>query len=372
MTFKSTMVLSLIVRATTLHLQPPGPVIPGHTLNVTWTSSPGDPSQFNLGINCKNIPQSIPIQSSIHTDSQSFSFIVPDKVSSFFPPSVKCFLSATSSNSTRKLLDSVPLTLPGQRPPTAVQATSPDTSTPQTTDTNPEPSSMPGPESNNSSSTSTATSSPPSGFDPNSLESSSTPQKSSDLSTKMKLPAPASASSKSLAQLPSILSTTMATESPMGNSTSTSDTVSKRPTGAIVGGVFGGVFGLVVVAAIVFFFRRKRRNSPDPHLLWTMRDTNMSPSPSLKEEWWAKTAVDETTEQTEKARWDAGTTSHLPNYGYDNTGGWQNRNFSTSTRRNKEEEFELEQERRRKEIYGRMRRVLDNGPGGFDSNVLHN
>ncbi|KAH0584525.1 hypothetical protein H2248_010059 [Termitomyces sp. 'cryptogamus'] len=60
--------------------------------------------------------------------------------------------------------------------------------------------------------------------------------------------------------------------------------ISKRHIGPIVGGVLGGVFGIVMIAGTMFFCcRRKRQNRSDLNLWRARRDSNMSPSPSLKE-----------------------------------------------------------------------------------------
>ncbi|KAG6884561.1 hypothetical protein C0993_010071 [Termitomyces sp. T159_Od127] len=138
----------------------------------------------------------------------------------------------------------------------------------------------------------------------------------------------------------------------------------EQPIGAIVGGVLGGVFSLAVIVAAILYCRRKRRSSSD--LLWTTRENNASPSPSLEEDWDSKAAMHEDI---------SGTTSAPPNYDYHDAIGRQDTNMTENKNwtsgKTKEEEFESEQERRREEIYERMRRVLDNDSNTLDSNTLH-
>ncbi|KAG6860737.1 hypothetical protein C0995_008093 [Termitomyces sp. Mi166 len=119
----------------------------------------------------------------------------------------------------------------------------------------------------------------------------------------------------------------MVSASPKSNSISTPNNHGKRSIGAVVGGVLGGVLGLAVIVATIFFFRRKRQNPPDLDLLGDTRDTNVSPSPSLREEWSARidAAMDEAARQTERVRSRAASrTPHTSTYeGYRDTSGWQ-------------------------------------------------
>ncbi|KAG6860738.1 hypothetical protein C0995_008094 [Termitomyces sp. Mi166 len=99
----------------------------------------------------------------------------------------------------------------------------------------------------------------------------------------------------------------------------------KRPIGAIVGGVVGGLFCLAVAGVTIFFCRRKRRNPSNLDLLRATRDINVSPSPSLKDEWLARmdAAMNEAAKQTEGVRYRSRGPPHIPNGGYHDTSGWQ-------------------------------------------------
>ncbi|KAG6894946.1 hypothetical protein C0992_003816, partial [Termitomyces sp. T32_za158] len=194
----------------------------------------------------------------------------------------------------------------------------------------------------------------------NLFETTSDPKTKLQNATNPSIPAPTMAVPGKInvsSQFPLSQSTTSMTgiASPMGNSSSLRSEDTKRPVGAIVGGVLGGLFGLTVIAAAILYCRRKRRNSSNL-TWWTTRDTNVSPSPSSEEDWYTKTAMDVDV---------SGNTSAPPDYGYQHTTAWQNPNMIKSkdltSGRTKEEEFESEQARRREEIYGRMRRVLDSG-----------
>ncbi|KAG5727407.1 hypothetical protein E4T56_gene11955 [Termitomyces sp. T112] len=199
----------------------------------------------------------------------------------------------------------------------------------------------------------------------------------------------------------SMVTTTTTTTSSMSNHSTLATSqglISKRHIGPIVGGVLGGVFGLVIIAGTMFFCcRRKRQNRSDLDLWRAKRDSNMSPSPSFKEEWSARIdfTMDEAARQTERTRSRAGSTPRLPNDGYHDTSGrqspdtigentlygehWPSRGYSESSGETetesehvgespetKEEKDGLERERRRQEILERMQRVLDNSSDGFD------
>ncbi|KAG6861769.1 hypothetical protein C0995_012273 [Termitomyces sp. Mi166 len=253
--------LSLLLSiAEAFKLSNPPSTFPGNLLNVSWTSSPDDPSSFDLGIGfCGNFNSPLLfLQLGFETNASSFrtSFITETLPSGLEPPAA-CFIKAFDSN-TKGLIDSSPVEL------IAVDSTftslssisaAPNSFTPtldtivtgvlETTVPTASPSTIPSP--------------PP--------------------STVLPFPESALLLSSSAAPLPavSIISTTSGTtlsatsESPPFADISTTTPIqssatsegAKKTTGPLVGEVLGGIFGFIALVSIfiaLWFWCRRHRH----------------------------------------------------------------------------------------------------------------